>query len=126
MIENLAIKLLMCPAIIWAVAQGFRDVHYMHFSQVLGVGWLIAVIGYSFDEYMLVQSKSPAANVWRALLMDVALTTLVVWASSAVLVGTRVTFVGALLTAVLLGIGEYLIHYWLLSRMRAVNKVTEE
>jgi len=117
-VNNLLVKIITCPAVVWASAVLLKQVDYASFAQILGVGWVLALIGYGADQFMLGDENPNTTRTWTALLLDLAAGTLVVWLSVGVLPGARVSFTGALLTGVLLAAVEYITHRWLAGRVR--------
>lgn len=112
------VKIITCPAVVWVSAVLFKQVNYASFAQILGVGWLLALIGYGADQFMMADENPNTNRTWTALLLDLAAGTLVVWLSAGVLPGARVNFTGALLTGVLLAAVEYVTHRWLIGPVR--------
>lgn len=116
--QNLLIKLVAFPLVIWLSSAIFTQVHYANAAQIIGVGWALAVLSYFADEYLIINSRELENRQWWALAADFVLAMIVVWASSGLLPGAVVTFLGALITTILLTIVEYAIHQWVLVRVR--------
>ncbi|MGE5372645.1 MAG: DUF2512 family protein [Solirubrobacterales bacterium] len=116
--QNLLVKLVLFPAIVWLSTVIFTQVHYASFAQILGVGWAIAVLSYFADEYLIVHNNFTGDRQWWPLAGDFIIAMVVVWASSGILPGARITFLGAAFTTILLTIAEYAIHQWLFGRLK--------
>lgn len=107
------VKLIVCPAAIILASWIFPNVHFALWYQPIVIGAVLAVIGY----YMEVGMLNSKTN-WVSTMMDFIVSTLVVYFGSMLFIGANVTFWGAVLTGIIIGITEIVQHYWLLGSGR--------
>jgi hypothetical protein len=120
--ENLLIKLLVAPAIIGFCSALFPQVAFQNFAQILGVGWLLALVGYLVDRYLVIGDLD--IYYWWPTILEGVVATLIVYLAPSVLTGVTATFLGALLTGILIGFSEHITHMWLRSRASMVRSKT--
>ncbi|MGG6310352.1 DUF2512 family protein [Paenibacillus macerans] len=107
--NSLLIKLVVCPLGVIVSDWLFPNVDFAAYYQAIIVGLLLAAAG-TVMEYMFLKK----GTLWISTLMDIAASTLIVYFISNLFTGTIVTFIGAILTAILLGATEQVTHLWLI------------
>jgi hypothetical protein len=112
-LAGLFIKLLVCPAVVILADALFPEVFYPSLYQSISVGMLLALAGHFLEVSLLKRG-----TLWMITLIDMAGACAIVFVSAYLLSGTRVTFLGAVFTAILLTVTEYLQHVWLISSGR--------
>jgi len=123
MLTNLIVKIVACPLLLYIADAMFPQVDYATIGQIIGVGLVIAGIAYFLDGLLLRQAKVDSMS---SAVADLAAVTAVVWLSQFVLPGVRITFIGALLTGVLLGLAEYALHKVFTTEGRKTVKLGNE
>lgn len=103
------IKLFMCPIIVIVSAYLFPNVDYPAIYQPIIVGLVLAVIAHMMELMLLKRG-----TFWISTVADFIAATLIVYFVSLLFTGTVVTFLGAVLTGILLAISEYFQHLWLI------------
>jgi hypothetical protein len=112
-LAGLFIKLLVCPAVVVLADALFPEVFYPSLFQSISVGLLLALAGHFMEVWLLKRG-----TLWMSTLIDLAGAWAIVFTSAFLLTGARVTFLGAVFTAILLTVTEYLQHVWLISSGR--------
>lgn len=107
------VKIFMCPIIVIISAYLFANVNYPAIYQPIIVGLVLAVVGHMMELMLLRRG-----TFWVSTIADFVASTLIVYFVSLLFAGTYVSFLGAVLTAVLLSISEYFQHLWLLGSGR--------
>lgn len=102
-------KIIICPAVLWISSVLFPQVYYPYWYQIVIVGIVLALAGHMMEVLMLKEG-----TLWSSTIMDFIAATIIVYFASFFFVGARVTFTGALITAVLLVFTEYFQHFWLI------------
>ncbi|SEN00589.1 DUF2512 family protein [Lihuaxuella thermophila] len=103
------IKLIVCPVVVLLSSFLFREVYYPSFYHPVIVGIVLAIAAHAMEIVFLRRG-----TFWLSNLMDFIAATAIVYISSYFFPGSRVTWVGATLTAFLLAVTEYFQHLWLL------------
>jgi hypothetical protein len=112
---ELLLKLLVCPIVVLLVDILSGDVDYQAVYQPLAVGLFIAVAG-RFMEYFSLKAKTLVISVWISSVIDFVIAFAVVYFSQYLYLGSRITFFGALVTALMIAVTEYFQHVIFLSR----------
>jgi uncharacterized protein (DUF2062 family) len=107
------LKLIACPGAVIISMMWFNSVEYASIWQPIIVGLVLAVAGVAM-EYMLLKE----GTLWTSVVADFAASVLIVYFISNWLPGATVTFWGAILTGLLLGVIEYFTHRFLISSGR--------
>jgi uncharacterized membrane protein YeaQ/YmgE (transglycosylase-associated protein family) len=110
---GLIIKLIVCPITVILASYIFPNVEYANLWQPIIVGLILAVSAHMMEVFLLKEG-----TFLTSTLMDFGAATLIVYFVSLFLVGTEVTFFGALLTGVLLTITEIFQHRYLIQSGR--------
>ncbi|GGB33071.1 DUF2512 family protein [Virgibacillus dakarensis] len=108
------VKLIVCPVGIILASWIFPNVDFAYWYQPIIIGVVLAVIGYFMEVWMLRENTN-----WLSTAIDFIVASLVVYFGAMLFVDTNVTFWGAVLTGLLIGITEIFQHYWLLQTGRA-------
>lgn len=113
-------KFIMCPVIVIISDWLFPGIEFNHIMQPIIVGIVIAIVGTAM-EYMLLTKRT----VWLSTIADFAAAFLIVYFVSNWMEGgaAAVTFLGALLTALLIGISEHMTHRWLVRNNKVRKSV---
>ncbi|WP_200411883.1 DUF2512 family protein [Virgibacillus salexigens] len=109
----LIIKLIVCPTMVVFSDLIFPNVNYSAFHQPIIVGITLAVIGHAMEALLLTKN-----TFWLSLVLDFIAAILIVYFVSLFFQNTIVTFFGAFLTALVLGVTEIVHHRWLLQSDR--------
>ncbi len=103
------IKLLSCPIILLISDALFNGINYNNVYQPIIVGVVLAVLAHGMEVLLLRKG-----TFWISNTADLVTAFLIIWISQLFLPGARVTFLGALLPAVLLAVAEYVLHMYLI------------
>lgn len=112
--SSLLMKIIMCPLVVIIADFLFPNVDYANIWQPIIVGLVLAAAGVIM-EYMILQR----GTLWISTFADAVVSLIIVYFVSNSFPDVEVTFFGALLTAVLLGVVEYFTHLWLIQSGRA-------
>ncbi|CAM5781711.1 DUF2512 family protein [Brevibacillus borstelensis] len=113
-VYGLLVKLITAPLVVVLADALFPEVDYATLYQSIGVGLVLAVAGHMLELLLLRRG-----TLWMSTAADMILAFLVVWLSSGLLVGARITLIGAGFTAILFGAVEYIHHVSLIKSGRA-------
>lgn len=102
------VKLIVCPIMVIIAGMVFPNVNFANLFQPIMLGILLATVGYLM-ELMILNRKT----IGLSTVADLAASTLFLYFFAMFFRGAVVTFFGAFLTAVLLGVTEYVQHRWL-------------
>lgn len=106
---GLVLKLIVCPIIVFIADILLAQIYYPALYQPILVGLLVAVAGHVMEVFILKKG-----TLWLSNLADFAAATVIIYASPLFLPGARITLLGALFTAFLLNITEYVQHLYLI------------
>ena len=105
---SLLMKIIMCPLAVIIASWILPNVAYENILQPIIVGLILAVVGVLM-EYMILKR----GTLWISTFADAVASLIIVYFVSNWFPGAFVTFFGALLTSILLGVIEYFTHRWL-------------
>jgi uncharacterized membrane protein YeaQ/YmgE (transglycosylase-associated protein family) len=105
---GLIVKLIVCPLTVILASVIFPNVNYTAFYQPIIVGLILAVSAHMMEVFLLKRG-----TFWISTIADFIAATIIVYVVSLFQVAT-VTFLGAILTAILLTITEIVQHQWLI------------
>jgi uncharacterized membrane protein YvlD (DUF360 family) len=111
---NFLMKVIAIPILLMICAWLLPNVDYGAWYQPIVIGVLLAILGVMM-EYLLLRKDT----AWISTLADFIVNLLVIYYISNLYDGADVTFFGAFLTAVVLGIVEHVVHLWLIRSGRA-------
>lgn len=111
--KGLIIKLFVCPITVILASILFAQVHYPALYQPILVGIVLALVGYGMETLVLRKG-----TIWTSTILDFSASAAIVYFSALIFAGARVTLLGALLTAFLLGLTEHLQHKMLVESGR--------
>lgn len=111
---GLLTKLIVSPIIVILSSFIFPDVSYASYFQAIVVGLVLAIVGHVMEVMFLRRGR-----LFMSTLLDFAVATLLLYLSQYFLPGSRVLFLGAFFTALLLSLAEHLQHIWLINSGRA-------
>lgn len=105
---GLLVKLIVCPLTVMLAAYIFPNVNYTALYQPIIVGLILALSAHMMEVFLLKKG-----TFWMSTFMDFIAATLIVYFVSLFQLAT-VTFFGAILTALLLTLTEFVQHRWLI------------
>jgi len=108
-LTGLLVKLLVTPLVVLAADALFAEVYYSNLYQSILVGVVLAVLGHLMERLILRRG-----TLWFTTLLDLLASAAVVYSSGYLLPGAAVTLLGAVFTAILIDVGEYVQHRWLI------------
>ncbi|MEJ8547909.1 DUF2512 family protein [Brevibacillus borstelensis] len=110
---GLLVKLIAAPLVVVLADALFPEVDYASLYQSVGVGLVLAAAGHLLELMLLRRG-----TLWMSTAADMVLAFLVVWLSSTLFPGARITPIGAGFTAILFGVAEYVQHVSLIKSGR--------
>lgn len=116
---GLIVKLFVCPIGIYVASWVFPNVGFGYWYQPIILGVVLAFVGYFMERAMLREETN-----WFTIGMDFIASTLIIYFGAMLFAGTAVTFLGAVLTGIVLAITEIFQHNWLLEHDRVENEKT--
>ena len=114
---SLILKILSAPLLLWAASMFVPGVYYPAMYQPIVVGLIISVIG-RLTEKMLLKP----GTVWLSNIADVIVAAVVIYYSQNFFPGAMVTWGGATIAGVILGVVEYAVHALLVTGQKANSK----
>lgn len=111
---NAVLKFITCPLAVILSAFLFPNVDFANWTQPVLIGIILAVAGILM-EYLFLRE----GTLWWSTAMDFAASVAIVYIAALFLPGAYVTFWGAVLTGLILGVIEYATHVWLIQTGRA-------
>ncbi|WP_085524632.1 DUF2512 family protein [Tuberibacillus sp. Marseille-P3662] len=105
---GLITKVIVCPIAVILSGWIFPNVDFANLLQPIVLGLIVAVVGHLMEVMMLTED-----TVWTSTIADFVAATVIVYFGAWLFDVIEVTFFGAVLTAVVLGIGEHIQHRWL-------------
>ncbi|MCM3111249.1 DUF2512 family protein [Lederbergia lenta] len=107
---SLLLKIFTCPIAVIVAMYLFTGVDYVSLWQPIVVGLVLAVVGVAMEYFILKRG-----TLWGSVIADFAASVLIVYLLSNLLWNSSVTFLGAVLIGLLLGVVEYFIHRYLIT-----------
>lgn len=107
-------KVIMLPVIVAFSDFFLANVDYGTLFRAVVVGLILAVVGQLMEVLMLRRG-----TIWTSTVLDFVVAYAVVYFSQYFFPGAAVSFVGAFIIAVVIGLVEYLEHTWLVRSGRA-------
>ncbi len=107
-VTNFIMKLILLPLIVAICSGIFDSVDLVAWYQPIGIGVLLAILGYFMEKAMLRRDTTVMTDI-----ADFVTAALVVYFLSLFYDGARVTLWGAILTALVITLVEIAIHRWL-------------
>lgn len=114
---SLLLKIVVCPLAVIAAAFLFPNVIFGVWYQPIIVGLVLAAAG-TMMEYMILLKRG---TLWMSTLLDFAAAVIIVYYISNMFTGALVTFFGAVLTAIIVGLTEHFTHIWLIRTGRTIK-----
>lgn len=105
---GLLVKLIVCPLVIILANVIFANVNYTVLYQPIIVGLILALFAHMMEVMFLKRG-----TLWISTIFDFIAATLIVYLVS-LLQEAKVTFLGAILTAIILMVTEIIQHLWLI------------
>lgn len=116
--DGLLMKLIVSPVVVVLADALFPEVNYSTLYYSIGVGFVLAVVGYWLDRLIL-----RPGTLWLGTALDMIVGFVIVQASAFVLAGeAQIAPMGAGFVAIFFGVAEYLQHGWLIRTGRAEAK----
>ncbi|WP_077618785.1 DUF2512 family protein [Bacillus sinesaloumensis] len=106
--RNLLMKIILLPLIVALCSAVFDNVDLVAWYQPIGIGVLLAIIGHLMEKAILRRNTTVMTDI-----ADFITAALVVYFLSLFYDGARVTFGGAILTALVITLVEIAMHRWL-------------
>lgn len=110
------VKLIASPIALIIADMLFYQINYPSIYYPIFIGILIAIIGYALETAILKRG-----TLWISTAVDFVVATLTVYVVSKLLPGTTITFFGAVLASLILGLAEHVQHIWLINSGRVKN-----
>jgi hypothetical protein len=111
---SLLLKIFTCPIALIIAMYLFPGVDYTSIWQPIVVGLVLAVVGVAMEYFILKRGA-----LWLSVAADFVTSVLIVYFLSNLLWNASVTFLGAVLIGLLLGVIEYFTHRYLISSGQA-------
>ncbi|HEX7064864.1 MAG TPA: DUF2512 family protein [Bacillales bacterium] len=112
------LKIIACPLILIFAMYMLDNVDYGSIWQPIVVGVVLALVGVAM-EYMILKEGS----LWISTIADFVVSVIIIWVLSNVFDGANVTFWGAVITSIIIGVMEYFVHRYLIASGKT-KKVT--
>ena len=106
---GLLMKLAICPIVILLSSFLLLNVNYVDAIQPILIGLMLAVAAHLMELVLLRRG-----TLWISLAADFVVATFFIYFISDLFAGTYVTFAGAVIVALILGITEYFQHLYLI------------
>lgn len=114
---SLLSKIIIAPLLLW-VAQTFHLVRYASWTQLVGVGVVLALGSMLADATLLPRVGNTSSTV-----LDFAMVAVIVWVSGMFLAGAATPFFGALITGAIFAVEEWFMHPAIFSDMTDSGRV---
>jgi uncharacterized membrane protein YvlD (DUF360 family) len=105
---GLFVKIIMCPLVVALASYLLPNVNYASFYQPILVGLILAFAAHMMEVFLLRKETIIVSDI-----ADIIAAALIVYFVSLFLPGAQVTFIGATITAIILGVTEIPQHRWL-------------
>jgi len=106
---GLMIKLFTCPLMILVAHRFLPNVEYPAIYQTILVGFVLAAGAHLMEIFILRRG-----TLWISTIADFFVATLIVYYSQYFIQGAFITWTGAALTALLISLGEVVVHLFLI------------
>jgi hypothetical protein len=110
---SLILKIISIPVLLWAASLMSPGIHYPSFYQPLATGIIISGVGRLAEKLFL-----KPGTVLLSVFADAILATLIIYYSQYVFAGARITWAGAAVTSLIIGVVEYIIHVMLVNQVQ--------
>jgi hypothetical protein len=107
-VTSFFMKVIICPLVVALSAFILPNVNFVNMLQPIIIGLALAVVG-TLMEYVFLRE----GTVWLSTFLDFAAATVVVYVLGLWMEGAVVTFLGAILVGLFLGITEHFTHLYL-------------
>jgi hypothetical protein len=107
-LTSLFMKIIICPLIVALSGYVLPNVNFSNMFQPILIGLVLAGVG-TFMEYLFLKEGS----VWLSTFLDFVASVIIIYGLSLFMDGAIVTFMGALMISILLGVTEYFTHSYL-------------
>jgi hypothetical protein len=101
------------PVLLWAASLMSPGIHYPSFYQPLATGIIISGVGRLVEKVLL-----KPGTVWLSVFADVILAAIIIYYSQYVFAGARITWAGAAITSLIVGVVEYIVHVILVNHVQ--------
>ncbi|MBO8172486.1 MAG: DUF2512 family protein [Bacillaceae bacterium] len=106
---SLLMKLIICPVAVLVADMVLPNVNFDNVAQALTLGFILAVAGVVL-EYFLLRRET----FWSSTILDVGASFVIIYFVAGLFPRAEVTFLGAAITAVAIGVTEYFQHLYLI------------
>lgn len=110
---SLILKILSIPVLLWAASLMSSGIYYPSFYQPLATGLIISGVGRLAEKLLL-----KPGTVWISVFADTVLAILIIYYSQYVFTGARITWAGAAIVSLIIGIVEYVVHVMLVNQVQ--------
>lgn len=107
---SLILKVIACPLILIFAMYLLDGVDYGAIWQPIVLGVVLALVGVAM-EYMILKEGS----LWISTIADFVVSVIIIWALSNAFNDANVTFWGAVITSIIIGVVEYFVHRYLIA-----------
>ncbi|WP_163526798.1 DUF2512 family protein [Halobacillus ihumii] len=111
------VKIVTLPIVLILAMYCLAGVDYGSIWQPIIVSIVLLAVGLVM-EYMLLNDQG---SLWRSTLLDFITSFLIIWALSNIFMGAEVTFTGALITSLVIGVCEYFLHKYLIGSRKTAK-----
>src|SRR5690606_10232318 len=111
---NVLLKVIMCPLAVMISGWIFPNIEFANVYQPIIVGLVIAGAGLLMEFLLLKRG-----TLWISTFMDFAAAVLIVYYATNLFQDASTTFLGAVLTALIIAVFEHFVHLWLIGSGRA-------
>ncbi|HAU31782.1 MAG: Membrane spanning protein [Desulfotomaculum sp. 46_296] len=115
------VKIIVCPLIIYISGLFFRQVSFTALYQPVIIGLILAVAAHTMELYIL-----KPGTLWISSAIDFVAATLIIYVVPFFMKGLRLSFGGAISTALLFTITEIFQHSWLINSNKTVKGPQDE
>ena len=105
---GLIMKLIICPLVVYLADVLSNEVNYAALYQPILVGLILAALAHTMEVFFLKKE-----TIWLSTGLDFVAAAAVLYISGLVIPGATVTFIGAIVTALVLTATEIAQHLWL-------------
>ncbi|UOR11755.1 DUF2512 family protein [Halobacillus amylolyticus] len=114
---SLLVKVVTLPIVLILAMYFLESVEYGSIWQPIMVAIVLMAIGLVM-EYMLLKDED---SLWKSTILDFVTSFIIIWGFSNIFAGAEVTFGGALITSLVIGVCEYFLHKHLIGARKTVK-----
>ncbi|MFD2922659.1 DUF2512 family protein [Halobacillus naozhouensis] len=114
---SLLVKIVTLPIVLILAMYFLESVDYGSIWQPIMVAIVLTAIGLVM-EYMFLNDENA---LWKSTLLDFVTSIIIIWGFSNIFTGAEVTFTGALITSLVIGVCEYFLHKHLIGTRKTAK-----